>query len=441
MERFEEFREIGLNEELIRALEVKGFNEPTEIQAKTIPLVLEGKDILGGSATGSGKTLAYLAGILQNTVKNGGVQSLILAPTRELAIQVADAVREFSRYNPLRVCTVYGGVSINNQIIKLRTSEVVVGTPGRIIDHLERRTLDLKNVKTLVLDEADVMLDMGFVEAVEKIIYAVPKPRQTLLFSATISNDIERISSRHMDNPVKISGQRLVDPTKLSQVYYDVTKQLKFSLLVHLLKEEETGLAMVFCNTQRNTDFVAKNLKANGIRALAIHGGLTQARRSERMEMFHSKNFDVLVCTDVAARGLDIKGVTCVVNYDIPNDSKQYLHRVGRTARAGMAGKSYSLLSEIDHENFSRVLHTNKVVIKRVETPLVERVKILAKDFSNNNFGRRKGGNSNRNSSRQKRSESSGSGGSGSSSHGPKTSGNYATRRRGARTNGRTRSR
>src|SRR3989338_6628198 len=233
---FDGFRKLGIIEPIIQAIQDEKFEKPSEIQEKTIPLVLAGKDIIAGSATGSGKTLAFGSGIIQNCERGKGIQSLILTPTRELAEQVSKALKRFSRYKHLEITSVYGGVSISPQIEKLRSADVVVGTPGRILDHLERNTINLSRIKILVLDEADRMFDMGFIDDVRKIISRCPVNRQTLLFSATISQDIAKLSQRYMKNPVKVSAEAYVDSKKLAQVYYDVPDNMKFSLLLHLLK-------------------------------------------------------------------------------------------------------------------------------------------------------------------------------------------------------------
>jgi len=246
----EAFKKLKLSESILKVIEAAGFKEPTEIQEKTIPLVLQGRDVIGSSATGSGKTLAFGAGIIENVKKGGGVQALVLTPTRELAEQVAVSLRMFSKNFGLNVKEIYGGMSMEPQIYALRNSEIVVGTPGRILDHLDRRTLDLGKVRFLVLDEADRMLEMGFIEDVEKIIKACPKERQTLLFSATIYSDIAVIANKYMKNPARVEVESYVDPSKLKQVFYDVAQDMKFSLLAHLLKEEKEGLVMVFSNTR-----------------------------------------------------------------------------------------------------------------------------------------------------------------------------------------------
>lgn len=372
----EYFRKLGIIEPVLKSIKEENFEIPTEIQEKSIPVVLAGKDVIAGAATGSGKTLAFASGIIKNSERGKGIQALILTPTRELAEQNANALKKFSKYKPLEIIAIYGGLSINPQIRGLRTADIVIGTPGRILDHIERGTIELSNVKILVLDEADRMLDMGFIDDVEKIIRECPIKRQTLLFSATISADISRLARKYMKDPVKVSAESYVDPKKLTQIYYDVPDNLKFSLLVHLLKHEKSGLVMVFCNTKRNTDFVANNLKFSGIDALPIHGGFSQEKRNMAMRQFHTKKAHVLICTDVAARGLDIKGVSHVYNYDAPGDSKQYIHRIGRTARAGKEGIAINIISTRDHDNFRRVLSDRSINITKAELPEVERVRI-----------------------------------------------------------------
>jgi ATP-dependent RNA helicase DeaD len=372
----EQFRKLGIIDPVIRVIEEQRFEAPTEIQVKAIPSVIAGRDVIAQSATGSGKTLVFGSGIIQNCEKGRGLQALIVTPTRELAEQNTKALMKFSRYKPLRVISVYGGVSINNQIDELRTADVVSGTPGRILDHVERGTINLHNIKILVLDEADRMLDMGFIEDVQRIIRQCPQKRQTLLFSATMYEEIIRLARRDMNNPVNLVAESYVDPSKLMQVYYDTPDSMKFSLLVHLLKNERAGLVMVFCNTRRNTDFVAKNLRKQGIEAMAIHGGFSQAKRNRTMDDFNSEKMYVLVCTDVAARGLDIKGVSHVYNYDIPKNSKDYIHRIGRTARAGHEGKAISILASRDHDNFRNVQSDSSLNILNEPMPEVQRVQI-----------------------------------------------------------------
>ena len=382
-----EFRELGLSQEVVKVLEESGFEKPTEIQKKTIPLALEGKDIIGGSATGSGKTLAFAAPIIEKLVPNHHIQVLILTPTRELAEQVTNSIKIFSKYKRLNVLAIYGGVSIQPQISKMSIADIVVGTPGRILDHLDRRTLRLDAVKYLVLDEVDRMFDMGFRDDVEKIVRQCPEHRQTLMFSATVSQDIDYLVKRHTKNPVTVSVESYVDPSKLRQVYYDVQQNMKFSLLVHLLKQEKADLVMVFCSTRRNVDFVSKNLRNLGINAQAIHGGLSQNNRSRVLEQFTGKGVGVLVCTDIAARGLDIAGVSHVYNYDLPTSSNDYIHRIGRTARAGADGIAINILAGKDYNNFSNIQRDESLKISLVDLPEFETIPVES-NFRERRFGR-----------------------------------------------------
>ena len=369
------FEKFGLSQELLAVIKKSGFTEPTEIQAKSIPFIMKGLDVIGESATGSGKTLAFGCGIVERVIAGRGLQALILTPTRELAEQVKESLRQLSYQKHINIITVYGGVSINPQIHGLRMAEVAVATPGRLLDHLQRRTISLSRIKLLVLDEADRMLDMGFMEDVEKIIHSCPTERQTLFFSATISPYIKNLANRYMKKPIMVAARKHVDPSKLKQVYYDVQRNIKLSLLVHLLKHEKSGLVMVFCNSRRTVDFVVKNLKINGINAIAIHGGFSQNKRTKTMELFNDAKVSVLVCTDVASRGLHIVNGSHIYNYEIPKDAKDYVHRIGRTARAGEEGKVVNLLCDFDHDNFTRVLREySNFNIEKAEKPYIERV-------------------------------------------------------------------
>jgi len=404
----ESFRKLGIIEPILKIIQEQRFSEPSEIQIKSIPPIMEGKDVIAGAATGSGKTLAFASGIINISERGNGIQSLVLTPTRELAEQITGVLHRFSKNKPLNVVSIYGGVAINPQMMKLNKADVVIGTPGRILDHLSRGTLNLDNVKMLVLDEADRMLDMGFQEDVGKIIYKCPKQRQTLLFSATISQDIVYLAQKYMKNPVEVSAESYVDPSKMDQIYYDVEDSKKFSLLVHLLKKEKSELVMVFCNTQRNTDFVANNLKSSGLNALAIHGGHSQEKRNKTMERFNSQKINVLVCTDVAARGLDIKGVSHVYNYDSPKDGKDYVHRIGRTARAGAIGKVINIVASRDYENFGRIMESKEFDIAKGETPEVERIFIRVNDNQRRDSYSRENNSRRRNSGFREGSRNSG---------------------------------
>ncbi len=371
----EQFKDLGLCEHVLKVVSNKKFEKPSEIQKKTIPLILEGKDIIAGSATGSGKTLAFGAGIIKNVKKGEGVQGLILTPTRELAEQVAGALEEFAYYKKLEIVPVYGGVSMFHQTKKLVYADIVVATPGRLLDHIQHNSINLRKVDFLVLDEADRMWDMGFKNDVAKIVKVCPKNRQTLLFSATISGELADFAEKYMKSPVEIAVESYVDTSKLKQVYYDVRDDEKFSLLVHFLKKDKTCLSMIFCNTRRNVDFVTNNLKENGIDAQAIHGGMEQNKRTRVLKNFNAEGTRVLVCTDVAARGLDIQGVSHIYNYDLPKDAKDYVHRIGRTARAGAKGVAVNILASRDYNSFSNILkHNSGLVVKREMTPSFEKI-------------------------------------------------------------------
>ncbi len=355
------FEEMGFDERLLRAIKELHFEKPTEIQEKAIPFVMQGKDVIGQSMTGSGKTLAFGGPILHKLAYGKGAQALIITPTRELADQVAVHLKQFAKYMRANICEIFGGVSIEPQIARLRHADIVVGTPGRILDHINRRTIDLRTTKILVLDEADRMLDMGFIDDIRRILSNVPKNRQTLLFSATMPREIEFLARRFMNSPVKITTQAFVSRHKMKQFYCDAKEHDKLSLLVHLIKKEKPHLAMVFCNMKRETDFVARVLSENGIEARAIHGDMSQAARMHVLEGFHRGRPHILVATDVAARGLDIKNVSHIFNYDLPNDAENYTHRIGRTARIGKEGKVISLLCSRDHDAFRRIIRVHDI--------------------------------------------------------------------------------
>lgn len=378
------FENLNLSEQLMKTINGLGFKEPTQIQRATVPLILKGKDVIGESATGSGKTLAFGAGIIERCNPKEGVQAIVLVPTRELAEQVKDEMIVLSYNKPIKILAIYGGVSINPQIEHLRKTEVVIATPGRLLDHLNRRTINTSKVKILVLDEADRMVEMGFINDVERIIKACPENRQTLLFSATIYGPTKQIAKRYMKDPTVVHATKMVDPTKLKQTYYNVPSRLKKELLIHLLQKENSDLVMVFCNTRRATDMIVRVLKAKGIKSAPIHGGLNQAKRLKTIDLFHRGKFQVLVCTDVAARGLHIEGVTHIYNFDIPKEPGDYIHRIGRTARVGKSGLVINILADRDHDSFSRLLATHRDFdIQKEERPY------LKIDRSEESFSRR----------------------------------------------------
>jgi ATP-dependent RNA helicase DeaD len=362
--------QLSIQAKLLTKLQEQEFKELTVIQERCIPEILQGKDVVGQAETGSGKTLAFCLPILNKINLGRGLQALVLTPTRELCIQVADVFKDFGKTLGIRTTSVYGGVSIEPQIRDLRSSEIVIGTPGRMLDHLRRGTIDLRNIKILVLDETDKMFEMGFVDDVEDIIRYIPSQRQLLMFSATISEEVHRLARRHLKNPLIVKTQSYVDHSKLKQIYYDIYEQnQKFSLLVHLLNSNTDGLSIVFCGTRRESDAVSTNLARQGIRASAIHGGMKQNKRSSSLDALKTQKTKVLVATDVAARGLDIKNVTHIYNYDVPKTPTEYVHRIGRTARAGANGAAITLLTERDHDNFRRVQSNDDFRIERADIP------------------------------------------------------------------------
>jgi ATP-dependent RNA helicase DeaD len=363
------FEDFNMSSNILRAIKKLSFEVPTQIQAESIPHVLDGKDVVGESATGSGKTLAFGIGAIETSIPKKGLQTLILVPTRELAEQVMKSINEINIDRKLKLITIYGGVSINPQMDALRYSEIAIATPGRLKDHIQRGTIDLSRIKLLILDEADRMLDMGFIEDIEDIVKKCPKQRQTLLFSATFPPQVKQLSKKYLTNPVQVKVQNQVDPKLLKQVYYDVRRGEKLSLLIHLIREESADKIMIFCNTRINSDLVTQNLEANKIKASVLHGGLTQALRTKIIENFKEGKSKVLVCTDVAGRGIHVDDVTHIYNYDIPKDHNDYVHRIGRTARAGSEGLVINLLADMDHQNFSKIFNNYDFNIKKAEMP------------------------------------------------------------------------
>ncbi|MDD5649552.1 MAG: DEAD/DEAH box helicase [Candidatus Nanoarchaeia archaeon] len=373
------FEELQLNSNIMKAIEKLGFTEPTPIQAKCIPEIKAGKDLVGQSFTGSGKTAAFGFPILEKIVPGNGIQALVLAPTRELANQVRETLIKFAFFMKLNITAVYGGVSMGPQVNDLRRADIVVATPGRLLDHIQRRTINLERVNFLVIDEADKMFEMGFIEDVEKIIRTTPTRRQTLLFSATMSQEVLKLVKNYLRNPSFIKEQIHVDKSLLKQVYYDIRQQEKFSLLVHLIKKNTSGLVIVFCGTRRQVDVIAKNLKMQQIDAMAVHGGLSQNRRDHAVDSLKRENIQVLVATDIAARGLDINNISNIYNYDSPKNAEEYTHRIGRTARAGKSGEAITLISERDHANFRSVLSDRNLHITKEALPEFERVHFIVK--------------------------------------------------------------
>jgi ATP-dependent RNA helicase DeaD len=344
-------RSFALSEHLISLLEGQGIIIATPIQKEIIPAIIGGRDVLAQSETGSGKTLSFALPIIEKLHRGDGLRALVLVPTRELCLQVAGEFVNFSSGKHLGIVAVYGGSSISMQISKLRTANIIVATPGRLIDLISRRAIRLDSVRFLVFDEADRMLDMGFIKDIERILQHLPRERQTLMFSATVSKDIEQLSRKYLRNPKHVRLASDVEPAFLRQTYYQTTPEGKLPLLVELLKHDR-HLALVFCNRKHITDKLAKKLSAYGIHARALHGDMSQPQRERVTHEFRNKRFTVLIATDVAARGLHIEDISHVYNYEIPKDVKSYTHRIGRTARAGKKGEAISLVATPDDRKF-----------------------------------------------------------------------------------------
>ena len=348
-----------------------GFEEPTPVQVETIPMLLEGRDVIAQAQTGTGKTAAFGIPIVQAIERPGRTPSaLILCPTRELAVQVSEEIKRLAVFKGLSTLAIYGGASIEHQFEVLeRGVDIVAGTPGRIIDHIQRKTIDLSGVRFMVLDEADRMLDMGFIEDIDYILSRVPKERQTMLFSATILPEIRRMGERHMQRPavVSVSEDDIVLPNT-KQMYFAIGRKNKIWALCRVL-DKARPKAIVFAQTKHMVDIIEQRLTSYGYPAAAIHGDLTQARREKVLSDFRSGKIMVLIATDVAARGLDIEGVTHVINYDIPDSPETYVHRIGRTGRAGKEGRAITFVSADEMHLLDAIEKFTEQKLKQIEVP------------------------------------------------------------------------
>ncbi len=357
------FKELGLSAELLRAVDEQGYHHPTPIQQQAIPVVLEGRDILAGAQTGTGKTAAFTLPLLarlrdnDHGAKRRRVRALILTPTRELATQIGDNVRAYARYLPIRSASIYGGVSINPQISTLQKGvDIVIATPGRLLDHLQQRTVDLSGIEILVLDEADRMLDMGFIRDVRKILNALPRQRQNLLFSATFSAEIRELAADLLDSPAEVqAAAQNVQADRISQLVWPVEQHRKRELLSHQIGARNWRQVLVFARTKHGADRLSRQLNQDGLNAVALHGDKSQAARTRALEQFKSGKIRVLVATDVAARGLDIDRLPHVVNYELPHVAADYVHRIGRTARAGQEGHAVSLVCRDEEKRLAAI--------------------------------------------------------------------------------------
>jgi ATP-dependent RNA helicase DeaD len=370
------FQELGISVDLMRAISKMGFEEATPIQSQTIPLALEGHDVIGQAQTGTGKTAAFGIPLVEKIdVREEKIQGIVIAPTRELAIQVSEELYKVGSSKRVRVLPIYGGQDIGRQIrsLKNKVPHIIVGTPGRIIDHINRKTLRLQDIHTVVLDEADEMLNMGFIEDIEAILSEVKGERQTLLFSATMPAPIQRIAERFMKDPqiVKVKAKEVTVPN-IQQYYVEVHEKTKFDVLTRLLDIQSPELAIIFGRTKRRVDELSEALNTRGYAAEGIHGDMTQAKRMSVLRQFKEGSIDILVATDVAARGLDISGVTHVYNFDIPQDPESYVHRIGRTGRAGKTGAAMLFVTSREVGQLRNIENTTKRKMDKLNPPTID---------------------------------------------------------------------
>ena len=365
------FDTLGLRAELLRAVADEGYTQPTPIQAQAIPLVLAGRDLLGAAQTGTGKTAGFTLPILQRLAATEApgpkkIRALVLVPTRELAAQVHESIRTYGRHLRMRSTVVYGGVGFNPQAAEMKRGvDIVVATPGRLLDHAQQRTVDLRHVEILVLDEADRMLDMGFIHDIKRVLALLPAKRQNLLFSATFPDEIRKLSGSFMHNPATVEVARKNTPAELvAQVVHPVRNDRKRQLLAHLVKSNDWQQVLVFTRTKHGANRLAKQLEGEGIEADAIHGNKSQGARTRALRRFKDNELRVLVATDIAARGLDIDALPHVVNYDLPHVPEDYVHRIGRTGRAGASGEAVSLVTQEDRPLMNAI---EKLMNRKVE--------------------------------------------------------------------------
>ena len=370
------FAALGLSDDIMRAVEEMGFETPSPIQAEAIPPVMEGYDVIGQAQTGTGKTAAFgIPALEMIDARSNAVQVLVLCPTRELAVQVSQEIGRLAKYKRgVRIEAIYGGDSIERQIRSLKKGvQIVVGTPGRVMDHMQRRTLDFSEVRMMVLDEADEMLDMGFREDIESILVDMPEDRQTILFSATMSKPILNITKRFLNDPVLIKVVRNeLTNDNIEQLFYEVKPSGKLEVMTRLIDMYNIQSLLVFCNTKRKVDQTVEELQARGYAAEGIHGDLRQQQRTNVMNKFKAGVNTILVGTDVAARGIDVSGLDAVINYDIPLDEEYYVHRIGRTGRAGLAGKAFSLVARDERNRLRQIENFTKVKIEKGVIPSYE---------------------------------------------------------------------
>ncbi|GAB3901254.1 hypothetical protein GCM10028803_25620 [Larkinella knui] len=377
------FADLNLSDEILQAVTEMGFTHPSPIQAEAIPPILDGRDVIGQAQTGTGKTAAFgIPAINMIDVTERHPQVLVLCPTRELAVQVAEEIRKLSKFKRgIRIEAIYGGDSIDRQIKSLKTGvHIVIGTPGRVMDHMERRTLKLDNVRMMILDEADEMLDMGFREDIESILEDMPEERQTILFSATMSKPIMTITQRFQKDPVLVKVVRNeLTAQNIEQVFFEVKPKAKVEVMCRLIDMHNLNLLLVFCNQKKRVDEIVEDLQIRGYQAEGLHGDLRQAQRNNVMSKFRSGVTNILVATDVAARGIDVDNVDAVINFDIPLDEEYYVHRIGRTGRAGKSGKAFSLVGKDEKYRLREIQNYTKVRIEKGVIPSFEDIVGLRK--------------------------------------------------------------
>ncbi|MDP4178881.1 MAG: DEAD/DEAH box helicase [Bacillota bacterium] len=370
------FSDLGLNDYVLNAINDMGFEEPSQIQAEAIPVALQGYDIIGQAQTGTGKTVAFGVPIINNIVaRTGKTQAIILTPTRELAIQVNDEIARISKYAKLSLLPVYGGQPIERQIRSLQKGiDLVVGTPGRVLDHIKRGTINLQSINFLVIDEADEMLDMGFIDDMEEIIKNLNPKRQTLLFSATMPYEIKKLSSKYMKPDTKLISimKNTLTVSKTKQFYYEIKQKDRFESFCRILDVEEPETAIIFCKTKKGVDELVSSMQSRGYNVEGMHGDINQNQRLSTLKKFKEGSIDFLVATDVAARGIDVENVTHVINYDLPQDTESYVHRIGRTGRANKEGIAYSLVTPREYMALKQIEKATKSKVKRKEIPTID---------------------------------------------------------------------
>ena len=387
------FEELGLGAEIIKVLKENGFEAPFPIQQEAIPFILRGIDVIGQAHTGTGKTAAFVLPILTKIKRRGPVQAVILAPTRELAVQVTAEIEKFARYTGIRAVSIYGGQSIGIQYNQLRKGvQIVVATPGRLIDHIKRGSISLEEVKFAVLDEADRMLDMGFVDDIKYILSYMREDRQTCLFSATMPREVLRLAQEYMVDPKEIIlNEEELSLDTIDQSYLVVHENEKFKHLCNFIRNKNERQTIVFAATKQRTHRLASELKHEGFKAITMHGDLSQGQRDSAMYKFRKGFEDILVATDIAARGIDVPSVGHVINYDIPADPLIYFHRIGRTARAGGAGKAISLVSQDRVDDFGRILKTTERPIHKLNEEMGIEIPVT-QQYVHRDYRQRRGG-------------------------------------------------